>query len=449
MIGKEKIFRLLKEVVDRSEAEQTEAFFTGSDFGLTRYANSYIHQNIGGQDSRVVFKAAVGKKVGVASTNSLDKDDLIRACRNALEIAEHARANPYFGGMAKKSQYKHLTTFYDLTARVTPAKRAATVKKICDKASKKGLVASGALSTSSSEIALVNSKGLAAYQPLTSTAINIIISSNDSSGYAQGLSRRFDKIDFSGLADRALMKCQQSRNPITLEPGKYDVILEPTAVANLLEWLSFIAFGANAYHEKTSFLSGKKDKKIASPTLSIYDDGLDTKGIAFPFDFEGVAKKKVFFIRNGVGGGPVYDLSTALKYKAKSTGHGLPPGNSGGPMPWSAHVAPGKGPYAKMLGSLKRGILVTRFHYINGFIDTPKAVLTGMTRDGTFLVENGKIVSGVKNLRFTEAMTHAFANILAISRETELVDSWWSDIGCISAPSLLIKDFNFSGKTEF
>jgi PmbA protein len=449
MIGKEKIVRLLKEVLAESKLTQAEAVFIGAEYGLTRYANSAIHQNMADQSNNISFKVVIDKKVGVASSNILEKEALKRACLNAAAVAERAKVNPNFGGLAGPAKYKKLTTHFDVTAKVTPAKRAAAVKKICDKALKKGLSASGALTTSESEIAIVNTKGLAAYQPSTSSFINIIYSSEDSSGYAQGLSRRFDKLDFAALSDKALEKCLLSRNPRTLEPGQYDVIVEPVAAANLLEWLAFIAFTANPYHEQTSFLSGKKGKKIAATALSIFDDGLDPSSIAFPFDFEGLPKKKVFFIRKGLGGGPVYDLSTARKFKTKSTGHGMTPGNSGGPMPLNIHIASGTKPFAKMLTSMERGILVTRFHYINGFLDTPKALLTGMTRDGTFLVEKGKIVSGIKNLRFTESMLRAFGNIEAISKESELVDTWWSDIGCIKAPALQIRNFNFSGKTEF
>lgn len=449
MIGRDKIVGLLKEVVSHSRADLTEAVFTGTDYGLTRYANSYIHQNVADQNSNVAFKVAIGKKIGVAGTNIFEKEALERTCNDAIEIAERALPLSYFSGFARPAKYKRFKTYFDITANVTPARRAAVVKRICDKAERKGLIASGALSTSASEIAVVNSNGVVDYQPNTSCSINIIISSQDSSGYAQGLRRRFDKIDFGSLADKALQKCLAARNPIELEPGKYDVVLEPVAVANLLEWLTFIAFTADPYHEKTSFLSGKKGKRIGVSGLSIYDDALDTKGIAFPFDFEGVPKKRVFFIRNGMGGGPVYNLITAAKYKTRTTGHGTPPGWSGGPMPLNVHLAPGKVPLAKMISSVRRGILVTRFHYINGFLDTPRALLTGMTRDGTFLVEDGKVVSGVKNLRFTESMVRAFGNIQAIAKETDLVDTWWSDVGCISAPAMLIKDFNFSGKTEF
>jgi len=449
MIGKEKILKLLKEIISESHAKSTEAVFTGTDYGLTRFANSYIHQNVANQDSSVAFKVAIDKKIGVSSTNIFEREALTRTCNNAIEIAERAIPVPYFKGLAGSALYKHIKTFFDITAGVTPAKRAAMVKRICAKAEKRGLIASGALSTSVSEIAIVNSNGVACYQPNSSCSVNIIVSSDDSSGYAQGLGRRFDKMDFGALADTAVKKCLASRNPIDLEPGKYDVVLEPVAVANLLEWLAFIAFTADPYHEKTSFLSDKKGKRIGVSGLSIYDDGLDTKGIAFPFDFEGIPKKRVYFIKNGMGGSPVYNLLTAAKYKTKSTGHGTPPGWSGGPMPLNIHVAPGKTPFAKMIAPVKRAILVTRFHYINGFLDTPKALLTGMTRDGTFLIENGRIVSGVKNLRFTESMLRAFGNIEAISKETEQIDTWWSDVGCISAPAMIVRDFNFSGKTEF
>jgi len=233
----------------------------GQDFGLTRFANSYIHQNVAQQDSGVSFKVAIGKKLGVASTNIFDKEGLKRALHSATEIAERAMPNPYFKNFASKAKYKSIKTFFDDAANITPAKRAAVVKRICDKAIKKGVIASGALSTSTSEIAIVNSKGAAVYQPLTSSSINMVVSADDSSGYAQGLSRRFDKIEFNMIADRAIEKCLRSKNPRSLEAGKYDVLLEPVAVANLFEWLTFIAFGANSYHEGTSFFKQQEGQE--------------------------------------------------------------------------------------------------------------------------------------------------------------------------------------------
>ncbi len=448
MIGREKILKLLDSVAKKSKANTTEILFMGSDSGLTRYANSCIHQNVAESDGKVTFRVSVDRKIGTVTTNILDEKSLLKSLESAIEIAGFSRPNKYFKGVAPKSKIKRIKTHFESTAVITPAGRAKIVGRICGKASRKGLNASGAFSTSETEIAFVNSNGVRLYQPLTSAVINMVIASDNSSGYSQGISRRIEKIDFDSLLDKAIGKCELSKDPVGVEPGKYDVFLEPAAVANLLEWLSFIGLGAVGYHEKTSFLSGKNKKRVMASSVNLYDDGLDSSGIAFPFDFEGVGKSKVHFVRNGLGGRPVYDLINGSKNKTKSTGHGMLFGSTG-PIPLNLFMAPGKKPMDDIRKGIKKGILVTRFHYINGYLDTTRAVMTGMTRDGTFLVEDGKITKGVKNLRFTESITRAFSNILAVSKETELCDTWWSDIGCVSAPALLIKDFTFSGKTEF
>ncbi|MEE9554334.1 MAG: TldD/PmbA family protein, partial [candidate division Zixibacteria bacterium] len=440
MIGREKILKLLDSVAKKSKANTTEILFMGSDSGLTRYANSCIHQNVAESDGKVTFRVSVDRKIGTVTTNILDEKSLLKSLESAIEIAGFSRPNKYFKGVAPKSKIKRIKTHFESTAVITPAGRAKIVGRICGKASRKGLNASGAFSTSETEIAFVNSNGVRLYQPLTSAVINMVIASDNSSGYSQGISRRIEKIDFDSLLDKAIGKCELSKDPVGVEPGKYDVFLEPAAVANLLEWLSFIGLGAVGYHEKTSFLSGKNKKRVMASSVNLYDDGLDSSGIAFPFDFEGVGKSKVHFVRNGLGGRPVYDLINGSKNKTKSTGHGMLFGSTG-PIPLNLFMAPGKKPMDDIRKGIKKGILVTRFHYINGYLDTTRAVMTGMTRDGTFLVEDGKITKGVKNLRFTESITRAFSNILAVSKETELCDTWWSDIGCVSAPALLIKDF--------
>jgi predicted Zn-dependent protease len=449
MIGREKALKLLKSVSAGSKADTTEILFVGTESGLTRYANSQIHQNVSESNSQVTFRVSVDGKVGIVSTNVMEKKSLLKSLQSAMEVAAHSRPNKHFKGVAKKLKTRRIKTYFDTTSKMTPAARAKVVGNVCRAASKKGLTASGAFSTSKTEIAFVNSNNVALYQPLTTAAVNMVISSDTSSGYAQGISRRAERIDFDTLKERAIEKCLRSAKPIEMEPGRYDVFLEPTAVANLLEWLSFIGFGAVRYHEKTSFLSGKYNRKVMAPSVTIYDDGLDTSGVAFPFDMEGMPKRKVSFVKKGIAGRPVYDLQTAAKNKAKSTGHGLLTGGATGPVPLNVFMLPGKTGRDEIISGIKRGILVTRFHYINGYLDTPRAVMTGMTRDGTFLVDNGRIVSGIRNLRFTESISRAFSNIQSISKETELCDTWWSDIGCVSAPALHIKGFNFSGKTEF
>ncbi len=450
MIGKEKLFARLEKVLAYSPADETEIIYVGNESGLTRYANSAIHQNVFENNSKIYFRTVFGKKIGVASTNSLVNSDLKKTLENSCEIAHNQPENPNFPGLPGPAKYREIDTFDQKTANFTPRNRAMEVKKIIKIADREKFTLAGAFATTMGEIAIVNSKGVHAYQPITSASINMIAMSDNSSGYAAGLSRGVDNIDFEKLAETAVKKCALSQNPISLEPGDYEVILEPAAVGALLEWINYVGFGSKSFQDKTSLLAGKIGKKITSSMISIVDNGLNAKSVAFPFDFEGVPKKKVTIIDKGVARGVVYDRTAALKAKTKSTGHALTPESSGmGAIALNLEMAPGKTPRSQMIKKVKRGILVTRFHYINGFIDTPNAVLTGMTRDGTFLIENGEIKSGIKNLRFTDAMMRSFKSVKAISRETELIESWWDAVGCIRAPTLHLGSFKFTGKTEF
>lgn len=449
MMGKEKIFSLLTPVIKKSPADQTEAVVINSQAGLTRYANSTIHQNVYEVNSKVFFRVALGKKLGVAATNLLNRESLKKTLEDALSIARNQRENPDFTGLPGKASYKKLKTHYQKTANFTPRQRAEAVKQVFELAGKHKLTVAGALSTGESEVAVLNSNGVVCYQPLTSAYINITAMSDNSSGYADGLCRSVDELEIERLAEIAIQKCLDSKNPQGFQPGEYTVILEPKAVAELLEWMNYIGLGAKSLQDGTSFLAGKIGQKIMGENVSIYDDGNDDYSMAFPFDFEGVPKKKVFMVQNGEAKGVVYDSLTATKDKTKSTGHALTPDTPERALALNLFVKAGDSNLKKMIESTEQGILVTRFHYINGLIDTNNAVLTGMTRDGTFYLEGGKVKHGIKNLRFTESMLKAFSNVEQLSRQRKLISSWWSDVGCITVPAMKINNFRFTGKTEF
>lgn len=449
MIGESQILTTLRMILGKSDAEQTEAVFIAKRSGLTRYANSFIHQNVAESNTTVFFRSAVDGKVGTTSTNSLKKEDLHRALKTSLEIAKLQPSNPDFKGFPKPAKYKKIETYFEPTDKYAPRQRAEVIKKICKEADKFKVTVAGAFSTSAADVAVLNTNGVAAYQPVTTASINLIAMSDTSSGYASGLSRRVMKIPFNQITETAIKKCLDSQNPEILEPGKYDVILEPEAVAEIMNWMTYIGFGAKPFLENTSFMSRKVGKKTMSPEITIYDDANDSGGLAMPFDFEGVPKKKVLLVKKGLVGGPVYDSLYAVKGKTKSTGHALPPGSGEGPMAGNIFVAAGKKSRQALISSVKDGILVTRFHYINGLLNTTKTVMTGMTRDGTFRIKNGKIIGAVKNLRFTESITAAFSRVGGLSQESRLVANWWDNFGCCSSPLIWIKKFNFSGKTEF
>jgi len=450
MIGQDKLFTLFEKVAKSSKADETEIVYIGSDSGLTRFANSTIHQNVNEIDTGVLIRTVFGKKIGVASTNSLLFNDLKATLRNSIEIAKYQRENQYFTGLPQPADYASVDTYFENTAKFSPKDRARQVKKVFVRANKRKYSAAGAFSTGEKEIAIYNTRGVRCYQPSTGAAINMVITSDDSSGFAVRMARKVEEIDTVALADIAVEKARLSRKPKAVEPGDYEVILEPSAVAEALEWLNFIAFGSKPYQEKMSFLSGNIGKKMMDQSVTIYDDANDPSGFAMPFDFEGVPRQKVHFIQKGVAKGVVYDRLSGQKEGVKSTGHALTANSHGeGAIGLNIFVEPGDKTEEEMISSVKKGILITRFHYINGYIDTPRAVLTGMTRDGTFLIEDGRIKHGIKNLRFTDSMTRVFSNIKGMTRERALIPAWWESVGCVCAPTIHLGSLKFTGATNF
>lgn len=450
MIGKEKLFEIFEKAVKSSKADQTELVFVGSTSGLTRFANSTIHQNMNEANNTVYVRAVKGKKIGVASTNSLKLNDLRAAIKNAVEIAKFQKEMEYFPGLPGPKDYPKIDTYVDATAGFGPKDRARHIKKVFVRANRRKFTTAGSFATGDGEVAVFNTNGVRCYQNLTTANLQVIAMSPDSSGFAVGLSRNVEDIDPVAIADTAVEKAFKSKRPKPLKAGDYEVILEPAATAAIMEWVNYIGFGSKTFHDKTSFLSDNVGHKVMDDSVTIYDDGLDTSALAMPFDFEGVPKKKVVFVENGIGKGVVYDRNYANRYGKESTGHALTPDSHGeGAIPLNIFVAPGKEKLADMILSVESGILVTRFHYINGFIDTPKAVLTGMTRDGTFLIKNGKIKHGIRNLRFTDSMLRSFQTVKGISSDQHLIPSWWDAVGCISAPSVHLGSFKFTGTTDF
>ncbi|UCD16940.1 MAG: TldD/PmbA family protein [Candidatus Zixiibacteriota bacterium] len=450
MIGKDTLFTTFEKVARSSRADETEIVFVGNSTGLTRYANSTIHQNVHESDAKILFRSVIGKKIGVASTNSMAINDLRATLKNSLEIAKYQKDNEHFSGLPEPETYACFETCFTPTSEYKPMDRARMIKKIFVRANRRKFTVAGSFSTGDGEIAVFNTRGVRCYQPVTSASINIVAMSNTSSGYASGLSRNVEDIDPVALAEIAVEKAFRSKKPKPLEAGEYEVILEPAAVAEMMEWVNYIAFGSKAFEDKTSFMSNTIGQKVMDDSVTIYDDGNDSLGIAMPFDFEGVPKQKVVFIDKGIPQGVVYDRTSGNRAGVASTGHALPANEQGeGALALNVFMAPGDKTREEMLASVRRGILVTRFHYVNGYIDTPKAILTGMTRDGTFWIEDGQIKHGIKNLRFTDSVLRAFSQIKGISRDRQLIPSWWDAIGCLVVPALHLGSFKFTGTTDF
>jgi predicted Zn-dependent protease len=294
---------------------------------------------------------------------------------------------------------------------------------------------------------VVNSLGVEAYQKFSDLFLHLIVENEKSSGYASFVARDPDQLDIESLTQEAISKTSREE-PIQLEPGEYEVILEPYAVSELLSFLGYLGFHALSVQEGRSFFSNRFGEKMVDEKVTIYDDGLDPEGLQVPFDFEGIPKKRVTFFDRGVATEVTYDSFTAGREGKDSTGHGLIAPNTAGPIPINLFMRGGESSLKEMIQSVRRGIYVTRFHYTN-VVEPMKAVITGMTRDGTFLIEEGEIKRPIKNLRFTESIMRALSQVTAISKDRRIcsegtVYSRRFVTGTV-VPAIKIDGFNFSG----
>jgi PmbA protein len=425
-------------VLERSPAEQTEVMVTEWDSALTRFANNGIHQNVAERNVSVRVRVVKDGKTGVASSNQLNEAAAADVLKRAVAIAE-LQPRSEVVPMPGPAPARPVEAWSDATAAATPEERADFVQTVCAKAAQAGLKAFGAYSTSAAQFAISNSLGVSHHQRSTQATVNSVVMGDAGSGYADRGAIDVRELDKNELATEVIEKAQRNQNAQPVEPGVYEVVLEEYAVAEMLEFMSFMGFGALAVQEERSFM--KLGERITGEEVSIWDDGLDRTGIPASFDFEGVPKQRVDLITRGVASGLVYDMQTATRVGRQSTGHGLPAPNTEGPFAVNLFMKPGTSAKADLVSDIKRGIWVTRFWYVR--VVHPKAsIITGMTREGAFLIENGRITRPVKDLRFTQSILEAFQGTLALSRSTKLQVSEY--LGASRVPAVRLKAFDFT-----
>ena len=447
MLGEKRLADVAQHVLRGAKADQTEVMITSNDSFLTRFATNTIHQNVSESDATVRVRAIADQKTGVAVGNDLSAAGLKKLVQTAERVASFQQKNPDSSFLPEPRPIRPVNAFIDATASFAPIDRAKGVEKILAPSRKNGLDAAGAFSTEEQEILIANSLGVSAYHRGTVASILTVIMSKDSSGYAADASIDVSRIDPAAIGKTAIDKALQSRNPSSIEPGEYTVILEEEAVADMLFFLGYMGLSALAVQEGRSFMCDKFGERVTGDKITIWDDGLDPRGLPQPFDFEGMPKEKVMLIEKGIAKNVVYDSATAAKEPGKkSTGHSLPAPNTQGPLPINLFMQPGTSTKEEMLASTDRGIWVTRFHYTN-ILHPVKTVITGMTRDGTFLIEKGKIARPLKNLRFTQSILEAFANVEALTSRLKVVKDDWNALGT-TVPALKIRNFRFTGGTE-
>jgi predicted Zn-dependent protease len=443
MIEKQKIFDMAGSLIKASPADDTEVYFREGDYHLTRFANNTIHQNVSLTDATVLIRVAFGRKVGVASSNRLE--DAKRALDEACGIARVSADSTTYAGLPRPETPREVNAFDEATAGCDAMSRAERVKNVVDEAKRAGAVAAGALSTSSDQTAVVNSKGIVVHHRGTETRLNVVMMKGGGSGTAERMGWKLSNIDERAAARHVADRTVKTDRPQDIEPGEYAVVLEPEAVGVLMRFLAYAGLNGKACHEKQSFMSGKLGQEVTGRLITVTDDGLDPSGIPIPFDAEGTPKRKVVFIERGVATGMCYDTSTAAAEHTQSTGHALTSNQSFGPIPMNLFLAPGDSSLERMIASTTKGLLVSKFHYAN-IAEPMKVVVTGMTRFGLFLVRDGKIAHPVKNMRFTQNVLEAFESASALTAERQMMEGLG---GAMLVPGMKCESFRFTGKTEF
>lgn len=415
--------------------------------GLARFANNKISQHVEGEDDELVIRVQKDGHQGRAATNQMDCYALEQAVRKAIRMTESQREQPDLLELPSSQRYPPLNHFVERTTTITPAEKVEQIREVVAQCQKQKLTAAGIFSHGLQAIGVANSRGLFAYGTYTTASFSVTAMTADSSGWAEATHRDIGEIKPLDLAAVAIEKALKSRRPKAMDPGRYTVVLEPAAVAELLLFMAWEGLGALPYQEGRSFLSGKLGQPIMDERVTLLDDAYHLQTIGIPFDFEGMPKRRVMLIEKGVGRGVVHDRKTAQKEGVASTGHALPQPSAHGPLPLNlAMSGGGDSELSEMIASTKRGLLITHFHYTN-LIEPTSLTITGMTRDGTFLIEKGKIKHPVKNFRFTESVVEAFKRIEAVGRETVYASSFWGS--GIVAPAVKIRGFNFSSGTTF
>lgn len=445
MLSKSKIKQIIEQVLNSSTSNQTEVVLSSSKNALTRFANNEIHQNMAWNSDFLNIRVVVNNKIGVASTGQLDEVSIKNTLQNALTPCKLQRADRFFSSLPKvnikSDNFNNNLTEFSLSLM------AEGVSEVISEAKKNNVVASGAYSCEESELSVANSLGTYAISNLSTFNLSTVVIGKNSSGFGATVGKNHSFINAQEVAKTAITKTIESENPTDIEPGEYEIILEPQAVSEMMAFLSWYGLNARIFHEDASCFSGKLGEKVFGENINLIDDPFHKLVFPMLFDYEGFPKQRLEIVKDGILKNIAYDSYHANKYGKKNTGHALVAPNTMGPVPLHMFIVPGNKTKKQMIKNVKRGLLVTRLWYVR--VLNPKLLnITGMTRDGTFLIENGKIVRPVKNLRFNQSIVEALNNVVDIENKLTPIASFEGEMISL-APSLHISKWGFSSQTLF
>lgn len=413
---------------------------------LTRFAESYIHQNVAETNLNLTVKVINEDRIGAVEMNSIDEHTILKNIEKAIEVTKITPRLDYHYQLLKPQSYKIKSKYSKDTANFTPLNRAQLVSQLIKEVNKREYEAAGAFKTEESALMVANSEGVFAFDRETKVDFNCVITRDNSTAHASFIDSDINNFNINKITDELLEAAFKNVEQIEIEPGVYTVILSPEAVSDILNYTGYTAFNGKMIMEGKSFVCNNRGKKIFPETITVSDDPFDELTMPISFDLVGYPREKIDLIKDGVIKDGVYDHLTALKYNKKCTGNTLPPEHASfGALPFNLVMKKGSNSVEEMISSTKKGIYISRFHYVN--ILNPMSVqLTGMTRDGTFLIEGGKLGRAIKNMRFNTSVIDMLKAVDMISKERQTKSGF---IGPTVAPYLRTNNFTFSSKTSF
>lgn len=444
LLSEERCQDLFDAVVRESDADETEVMIGDGIHALTRFANNAIHQNVSEESRYLSVRLVYGGRTARVSTNKLDSDSLRRIVAECQRAARASQVIPELLPMPGREVCPVVNRFWEATANATPEDRARLAGSAVAIAERNGLTAAGVVATGQSLLGVMNSRGLAAFYRDTHSELSVTMMAPNSSGWAKANSPNLATLAAEEHADSAAQKAVASRDPIELEPGRYTVILEPAAVLDLFGFCVY-DFSGLALHEQRSFLNERMGTRLFGENITVWDDAAHPLQTGAPFDGEGVPRQRICLVEKGTVREVVYARQTALRAGKQATGHGFPLPNEMGEAPMNIVIEGGDSSVEKMIAATERGILVTRLWYIRE-VEPYQKVLTGMTRDGTFLVENGRVTKGIRNMRFNQSMVELLNKVDLLG---PTVRSAGEEAFEMAVPAMKAKDFHFTEVTKF
>lgn len=466
MLETEKAGDIFDRIKKLSSADEVEVLFSGGRFALTRFANNSIHQNVAEENAIISVRTVFGGRTARATTNKFDDESLRQVVKSSEALAKVQHPDPDLLSMPAAAEAGNAdgmdgsscvpSRYFEETATITPEFRADGVKKIVGVADQYKLTTAGVFSSGEWFEGIFNSHGLSRWHTQTSAEVSVTMLAGDSSGWQKANSPNVANLNPLRLAEIAAQKAVDSAHPKEVPAGKYTVILEPAAVLDIVGFM-FWDYSGMAILDQRSFLTGRIGTRLFGENITITDDVAHPLQSGSPFDGEGMLRKRVPLVENGVVKRVVYARGTAERMKhsehkdsvgpIEATGHGFSLPNEMGEMPLNIVITPvGKTQsIEEMIASTERGILVTRLWYIRE-VEPFEKMLTGMTRDGTFYIENGKVQGGVRNFRFNESLIHMLSNVEAMSTP---VRSCGEESFDMVVPAMRVREFNFTEVTKF